>query len=87
MTAIPLAERMRPRVLDDVRGQEHLTGPDGMLRAAGSSSAKHTVWSGQVLLSTNVIENSRSHSLSEGDGSHEVSLSAYGRSLLFFEES
>ncbi len=29
---IPLAERLRPRVLDDVVGQDHLLGPDGPLR-------------------------------------------------------
>lgn len=28
----PLAERMRPRTLDDVAGQEHLVGPHGLLR-------------------------------------------------------
>jgi putative ATPase len=25
----PLADRLRPRTLDDVVGQEHLTGPEG----------------------------------------------------------
>lgn len=30
----PLAERMRPRRLDDVVGQDHLAGPDGFLRHA-----------------------------------------------------
>lgn len=30
----PLAERMRPRTLNDVVGQEHLVGPDGILRKA-----------------------------------------------------
>lgn len=30
----PLAERMRPRTLDDVVGQQHLVGPDGVLRKA-----------------------------------------------------
>ncbi len=30
----PLAERMRPRNLDEVVGQEHLTGPGGVLRKA-----------------------------------------------------
>ncbi|MCB9463003.1 MAG: replication-associated recombination protein A [Candidatus Eisenbacteria bacterium] len=29
----PLADRLRPRSLDDVVGQPHLTGPDGALRA------------------------------------------------------
>lgn len=28
----PLAERMRPKTLDDLIGQEHLVGPDGILR-------------------------------------------------------
>lgn len=30
----PLAERLRPRTLDDVVGQEHLVGPTGVLRKA-----------------------------------------------------
>ena len=30
----PLAERMRPRTLDEVVGQSHLIGPDGVLRKA-----------------------------------------------------
>ena len=30
----PLAERMRPRKLDDLVGQEHLTGPNGVIRMA-----------------------------------------------------
>ena len=38
----PLADRLRPRTLDDVVGQEHLTGPDGaigrMVRAGRLSS-------------------------------------------------
>jgi putative ATPase len=29
---IPLAERLRPRALDEIVGQKHLTGPDGILR-------------------------------------------------------
>jgi len=33
----PLAERMRPRTLDEVLGQEHLVGPDGLLRRACES--------------------------------------------------
>lgn len=36
-TAIPLAERMRPRTLDDVVGQAHLVGPEGVLRKALAS--------------------------------------------------
>lgn len=38
----PLAERLRPRALDEVVGQEHLTGPDGALGrmvAAGKLSS------------------------------------------------
>ena len=27
----PLADRIRPRSLDEVVGQEHLTGPDGAI--------------------------------------------------------
>src|SRR3990170_1126135 len=30
----PLAERMRPRALDELVGQEHLTGPNGIIRMA-----------------------------------------------------
>lgn len=30
----PLADRMRPRTLDEVVGQDHLVGPDGILRRA-----------------------------------------------------
>ena len=30
----PLAERMRPSTLDELIGQEHLTGPDGVIRRA-----------------------------------------------------
>ncbi len=32
MNNIPLAERMRPRSLDDYIGQTHLVGPDGIIR-------------------------------------------------------
>lgn len=34
MDPAPLAERMRPRNLDEVVGQEHLVGPNGILRQA-----------------------------------------------------
>lgn len=34
MEAIPLAERMRPSSLDEIVGQEHLVGPEGILRKA-----------------------------------------------------
>ena len=37
MDHAPLAERMRPRELDEVVGQEHLVGPDGILRKALAS--------------------------------------------------
>src|SRR5215210_8202898 len=33
-TAAPLAERMRPQTLDDLVGQEHLTGQGSILRNA-----------------------------------------------------
>ncbi|RYZ51111.1 MAG: replication-associated recombination protein A [Chitinophagaceae bacterium] len=33
-TAVPLAERMRPRSLDDLVGQQHLTGKGSILRTA-----------------------------------------------------
>ena len=39
MDATPLAERMRPRDLDEVVGQEHLVGPDGILRKALAAGA------------------------------------------------
>ena len=32
MTNIPLAERLRPKSLNDIVGQEHLTGPNGVIR-------------------------------------------------------
>ena len=32
MTNIPLAERLRPKSLDDYIGQTHLVGPDGIIR-------------------------------------------------------
>ena len=31
-TSIPLAERLRPKALDDVIGQSHLVGPEGIIR-------------------------------------------------------
>ena len=30
--AIPLAERLRPNSLEEYVGQEHLVGPDGVIR-------------------------------------------------------
>lgn len=44
MNAPPLAERMRPRILDEVRGQEHLTGPNGLLRAADGRPPSVILW-------------------------------------------
>ena len=32
MTNIPLAERLRPRTIDEYVGQEHLVGPNGVFR-------------------------------------------------------
>lgn len=37
MSNIPLAERMRPRKLDEIIGQQHLLGPQGVLRKAVQS--------------------------------------------------
>jgi putative ATPase len=39
----PLADRMRPRTLDDVVGQEHLTGPGKVLRRALESGDLHSM--------------------------------------------
>lgn len=39
----PLAERMRPRVLDEVVGQSHLLGPNGVLRRAFESGHPHSM--------------------------------------------
>jgi putative ATPase len=39
----PLADRMRPRRLDDVVGQEHLTGPGKVLRRALEDRALHSM--------------------------------------------
>ena len=39
----PLAERLRPRTLDDVIGQEHLTGEGMPLRIAFDSGAPHSM--------------------------------------------
>jgi putative ATPase len=30
----PLADRMRPRILDDIIGQDHIVGPGRLLRRA-----------------------------------------------------
>jgi putative ATPase len=39
----PLADRMRPRRLDEVVGQTHLVGPGGVLRRALESGAPHSM--------------------------------------------
>jgi putative ATPase len=39
----PLADRMRPRTLDEVVGQEHLLGPGRVLRAAIESGELHSM--------------------------------------------
>ena len=43
---IPLAERMRPRTLEEVVGQAHLVGPDGALRraVAGGMLPSSVLW-------------------------------------------
>jgi len=41
--ASPLADRMRPRSLDEVLGQEHLLGPGRVLRAAIESAEPHSM--------------------------------------------
>ena len=33
----PLADELRPKLLDDVVGQQHILGPDGLLRRIVSS--------------------------------------------------
>jgi putative ATPase len=39
----PLADRMRPRSLDEVVGQEHLVGPDAVLRRAVEAGELHSM--------------------------------------------
>ena len=39
----PLAERLRPRTLDEVIGQQHLLGPGKPLRAAFESGQPHSM--------------------------------------------
>ena len=41
--AIPLAERLRPRVLAEVIGQQHLLGPGKPLRSAFESGRLHSM--------------------------------------------
>jgi putative ATPase len=42
-SAAPLAERLRPRTLDEVIGQQHLLGPGKPLRAAFESGRPHSM--------------------------------------------
>ena len=42
-TTAPLAERLRPRALDDVIGQPHLLGPGQPLRAAFEAKRLHSM--------------------------------------------
>ena len=41
--AVPLAERLRPRTLDEVIGQQHLLGPGQPLRVAFESGRLHSM--------------------------------------------
>jgi putative ATPase len=43
MSSAPLAERLRPRTLDDVIGQQHLLGPGKPLRLAFQSGQPHSM--------------------------------------------
>jgi putative ATPase len=43
MTSTPLAERLRPKTLDDVIGQQHLLGPGKPLRVAFESGEPHSM--------------------------------------------
>jgi putative ATPase len=42
----PLAWKLRPRNLDDVMGQEHLTGAGGILRAMAAGKVRSTIFQG-----------------------------------------
>lgn len=44
--AAPLPSRLRPRVLADVVGQEHLTGPDGVLTAMARGKLRSSIFYG-----------------------------------------
>ena len=43
LAQVPLAEAMRPRLLDEVVGQQHLLGPGGPLRTAFASGHPHSM--------------------------------------------
>ena len=42
-TPAPLADRLRPRSLDEIVGQEHLLGPGRVLRAAIETGELHSM--------------------------------------------
>lgn len=49
MQQIPLAERLRPKTLEDFVGQEHLVSKDGIVRKLLSSSAKNNFFPSLIL--------------------------------------
>ncbi|CAI9687608.1 replication-associated recombination protein A [Elizabethkingia anophelis] len=63
-TNIPLAEKLRPKNLDEVIGQEHLTGPNGPIRKMVEHDALNSIifWgppgTGKTTLSEIISENS-----------------------------
>jgi len=42
----PLADRMRPRTIDEVMGQDHLAGPGGLLRQLGTGPLPSVIFQG-----------------------------------------
>ena len=62
--AIPLAERLRPQTLDDLAGQQHLTGKGSILRTAIETGTipSMILWVQIHLYSTNV-EKTKNRSL------------------------
>jgi len=43
MFSAPLAERLRPKTLDQYIGQQHIVGTDGVIRRALESGALHSM--------------------------------------------